>query len=125
MADPVTVMSSDQAFILEVLKLVVPVISAVVAYLTLRKTQSVDRKANLLTEKQEQIHRDVNGKMQQLIDATGRAAHAEGKAEGLEQSPPAPPVVVLAPSVTRNPHERTRASDHHVVPPSIDPSTHQ
>lgn len=38
-----------------------------------------------LSKKQEQIHKDVNGKMAQLLDITGAKERAEGKLEGKEE----------------------------------------
>lgn len=38
-----------------------------------------------LSKKQEQIHKDVNGKMAQLLEVTGTAKKAEGKVEGIAQ----------------------------------------
>lgn len=55
--------------------IITPIILAFITYLQVR-----------MNKKQEQIHKDVNGKMAQLLEVSGVAKKAEGKAEQRAES---------------------------------------
>jgi hypothetical protein len=103
---------------------------------TQAKIATVDTKIDDNTAKTAEMQVAINGKMEELTDAIGRAAKAEGQVEILKEAVAAAPTPLPAPAPapitlnvqavpppappTRSPGERTRASDL-APPPTHDP----
>lgn len=117
-------MTANQLFLLEVLKLVIPVVtgalSIAAAYLAYLKSREVKHEVGVLAK-------NVDGQMTRLIEQTERAARAEGQLEQATAAPPAVPPVVVQVDPDAIPGGRRKLDPPAPAspPPESDPSTHQ
>lgn len=115
-------MTANQTFLLEVLKLVIPVVtgalSIAAAYLAYLKSREVKHEVGVLAK-------NVDGQMTRLMEQTERAAKAEGVVAGITQAVPAvPPVqVVIDPDAIPG-GRRKFDTPAPTAPADQDPSSH-
>lgn len=113
-------MTPEMLFVLELLKIIVPLATAIISALALRKVGETHREVGVLSK-------NVDGKMTQLLHQTERAAHAEGVAEGVAAAAVAPivqPQVVIVPPDVKPGGSRRTDPPAPPVPHDQDPTSH-
>lgn len=67
---------TDQQFILEVLKIVAPLVGAFIAFLTLQRT-------NQTAKQLDNVHQQINGQLHEQKSLIAQVARSAGVAEGI------------------------------------------
>lgn len=118
-------MTADQW--IEVLKIVVPLLTAVVTTVGVVVSAFVLRRTNQTAKQVGVLAKSVDGIKDEIVQKTDRAARAEGELKGITET--APSVIEQAKALAtppRDPNARTRADDRRTsAPPDVDPSSHQ
>jgi hypothetical protein len=76
-------MADFLAWVLAVLKELVPILASIAAIIAAVKSQRNGQKIDVLQTAQENTHAAINGKMDKLLVVTAAASEAKGRAEGV------------------------------------------
>lgn len=64
---------------------VVTVVGGIATMVVKKLLDRLDRKVDSMLQKTDEVHKQINGKMERLLEVTGAKERAEGKAEGIAQ----------------------------------------